>query len=55
MPGDAELERFREAVDCRVVLERAGFYRAVQFQATGAEEMPATAAAAGRRSFPAKS
>ncbi len=30
-------------------------YRAVQIQATGAEEMPATAAVAGRRSFPAKS
>ncbi len=30
-------------------------YRAVQIQATGAEEMPATAAAAGRRSFPVKS
>ena len=28
--------------------------RAVQIQATGAEEMPAIAAVAGRRSFPAK-
>ena len=34
---------------------KAAVYRAVQIQATGAEKMPATAAVAGRRSFPVKS
>ena len=36
-------------------LVRPLLYRAVRIQATGAEEMPATAAVAGRRSFPVKS
>jgi hypothetical protein len=49
-------ERRRRCAACGAMLAgKGGVYRAVRIQATGAEEAPATGAAAGRCSFPAKS